>query len=68
MLLREISSGTQCFVDADIFFCHLVDTPSLSQECSGFFSFNGWPYKLQDNLEFNTAITTYTQIRQTHYS
>jgi predicted nucleic acid-binding protein len=37
MLLHDILPGTHCFVDANIFYYHLVDTPPLSQECSEFF-------------------------------
>jgi predicted nucleic acid-binding protein len=36
-MLRDIPPGTHCFVDANIFYYHLVDTPPLSEECSNFF-------------------------------
>ena len=29
--------GTHCFVDANIFYYHLVDIPPLSEDCSNFF-------------------------------
>jgi predicted nucleic acid-binding protein len=35
-LIRDIPTGTHCFVDANIFYYHLVDTPPLSDECSDF--------------------------------
>lgn len=36
-MLRDIPPGTHCFVDANIFYYHLVETPPLSEECSNFF-------------------------------
>lgn len=36
-MLRNIPLGTQCFVDANIFYYHLVDIPPLSEDCSNFF-------------------------------
>ena len=36
-MLRDISPGTHCFVDANIFYYHLVDIPPLSEDCSNFF-------------------------------
>jgi len=36
-MLRDIPPGTHCFVDANIFYYHLVETPPLSEECSSFF-------------------------------
>ena len=36
-MLRDIPPGTRCFVDANIFYYHLVETPPLSEECSNFF-------------------------------
>ena len=36
-MLADIPAGTHCFVDANIFYYHLVDTPPLSEECSNFF-------------------------------
>jgi predicted nucleic acid-binding protein len=35
-LLSDIPNGTHCFVDANIFFYHLVNTPPLSDDCSDF--------------------------------
>ena len=35
-MLSDIPTGTHCFVDANIFYYHLVDTPSLSDDCSDF--------------------------------
>ena len=35
-MLRDIPQGTHCFVDANIFYYHLVDTPPLSDDCSDF--------------------------------
>lgn len=36
-MLHDIPPGTHCFVDANIFYYHLVETPPLSEECSNFF-------------------------------
>ncbi len=36
-MLSGIPPGTHCFVDANIFYYHLVETPPLSEECSNFF-------------------------------
>ncbi len=36
-MLSDIPPGTHCFVDANIFYYHLVETPPLSEECSNFF-------------------------------
>ena len=36
-MLRDIPPGTHCFVDANIFYYHLVETPPLSEDCSNFF-------------------------------
>lgn len=36
-MLRDIPPGTHCFVDANIYYYHLVETPPLSEECSNFF-------------------------------
>jgi predicted nucleic acid-binding protein len=36
-MLRDIPPGTHCFVDANIFYYHLVETAPLSEECSNFF-------------------------------
>lgn len=36
-MLRDIPPGTHCFVDANIFYYHLVDIPPLSEGCSNFF-------------------------------
>lgn len=36
-MLSDIPPGTHCFIDANIFYYHLVETPPLSEECSGFF-------------------------------
>jgi predicted nucleic acid-binding protein len=35
-MLRNIPNGAQCFVDANIFYYHFVDTPPFSDECSDF--------------------------------
>ena len=35
-MLRDVPDGTHCFVDANIFYYHLVDTPPLSDDCSDF--------------------------------
>lgn len=35
-MLRDIPDGTHCFIDANIFYYHLVNTPPLSDECSNF--------------------------------
>ncbi len=35
-MLRDVPDGTHCFVDANILYYHLVDTPPLSDECSDF--------------------------------
>ncbi|HLG17071.1 MAG TPA: hypothetical protein VJH03_21605 [Blastocatellia bacterium] len=35
-MLSDIPTGTHCFVDANIFYYHLVNTPSLSDDCSDF--------------------------------
>jgi predicted nucleic acid-binding protein len=37
-MLGNIPTGTQCFIDANIFYYHLVTTPLLSDECSDFLS------------------------------
>lgn len=36
-MLHDIPPGTRVFVDANIFYYHLVETPPLSEECSNFF-------------------------------
>lgn len=36
MLLRDIPVGATCFVDATIFYYHLVNSPPLSEDCSDF--------------------------------
>jgi predicted nucleic acid-binding protein len=36
-MLHDIPPGKHCFVDANIFYYHLVETPPLSEECSNFF-------------------------------
>lgn len=36
-MLHDIPPGTHVFVDANIFYYHLVETPPLSEECSNFF-------------------------------
>jgi len=36
-MLHDIPPGTHCFIDANIFYYHLVETPPLSEECSNFF-------------------------------
>lgn len=36
-MLHDIPPGTHCFVDANIFYYHFVETPPLSEECSNFF-------------------------------
>lgn len=36
-MLHDIPPGTHCFVDANIFYYHLVETPPLSERCSNFF-------------------------------
>ena len=36
-MLRDIPAGAHCFVDANVFYYHLVETPPLSEECSDFF-------------------------------
>src|ERR1044072_1213045 len=36
-MLADIPAGTHCFVDANIFYYHLVDTPPLSENCSNCF-------------------------------
>jgi predicted nucleic acid-binding protein len=35
-MLRDVPDGVHCFVDANIFYYHLVDTPPLSDDCSDF--------------------------------
>lgn len=35
-LLKDIPDGALCFVDATIFYYHLVNTPPLSDDCSDF--------------------------------
>ena len=35
-MLGDIPNGTHCFVDANIFYYHQVNTPRLSDECSDF--------------------------------
>ncbi len=35
-VLQDIPDGTHCFVDANIFYYHLVNTPPLSNSCSDF--------------------------------
>lgn len=35
-MLRDIPVGAHCFVDANIFYYHLVNAPPLSNECSDF--------------------------------
>lgn len=35
-MLSDIPKGTHCFVDANIFYYHQVNTPPLSDECSDF--------------------------------
>jgi predicted nucleic acid-binding protein len=35
-MLRDIPNNTHCFIDANIFYYHLVSTPPLSDECSDF--------------------------------
>jgi predicted nucleic acid-binding protein len=35
-LLSDIPNGTHCFIDANIFYYHLVNTPPISDECSDF--------------------------------
>lgn len=35
-MLRDVPDGAHCFIDANIFYYHLVDTPPLSDECSDF--------------------------------
>jgi predicted nucleic acid-binding protein len=35
-MLCDVPDGTRCFVDANIFYYHLVDTPPLSDDCSDF--------------------------------
>jgi hypothetical protein len=32
----DVPDKTHCFVDANIFYYHLVDTPPLSDDCSDF--------------------------------
>ena len=36
MHLKDIPAGALCFIDANIFYYHLVEFPSLSQACSDF--------------------------------
>ena len=33
-MLTDISAGATCYLDATIFYYHLVETPALSDECS----------------------------------
>ncbi len=33
-MLRDMPAGTRCFIDANIFYYHLVETPPLSEDCS----------------------------------
>ena len=35
-MLRDVPDGAHCFVDANIFYYHVVDTPPLSDDCSDF--------------------------------
>lgn len=35
-MLSDTPTGTHCFVDANIFYYHLVNTPPLSDDCSDF--------------------------------
>ena len=35
-MLSDVPDGTHSFVDANIFYYHLVDTPPLSDDCSDF--------------------------------
>jgi predicted nucleic acid-binding protein len=35
-MLRDVPDGAHCFVDANIIYYHLVDTPPLSDDCSDF--------------------------------
>jgi hypothetical protein len=35
-MLRDLPDGTHCFVDSNIFYYHLVDTPPLSDDCSDY--------------------------------
>jgi predicted nucleic acid-binding protein len=35
-MLRDVPDGTHCFIDANIFYYHLVETPPLSDDCSDF--------------------------------
>lgn len=34
LLLKDIPAGAECFLDATIFYYHLVNTPPLSDDCS----------------------------------
>jgi predicted nucleic acid-binding protein len=36
-MLHDIPPGTRIFVDANILYYHLIETPPLSEECSNFF-------------------------------
>lgn len=33
-MLTAIADGTRCYLDATIFYYHLVETPVLSEDCS----------------------------------
>lgn len=35
LLLKDLPDGALCFLDATIFYYHLVNTPPLSDDCSG---------------------------------
>lgn len=35
-MLKDIPDGALCFVDATVFYYHLVNTPPLSDDCSNF--------------------------------
>ncbi len=36
MKLKDIPDGLTCYVDATIFYYHIVNTPPLSDDCSDF--------------------------------
>ena len=38
MLLKDLPNGSRCFVDANVFYYHFVETPGLSPSCSEFVS------------------------------
>ena len=38
MLLKDLPNGSRCFVDANVFYYHFVETPGLSPPCSEFVS------------------------------